>query len=96
MKRSRFKGDFCDYVRAAKEDGVIRDLLNRIQCYLVKQGNYDNPSEMLSDSDLSNKLKMYLNVVRREREAIHRILRVSYDPELDPNKDNYKLRREVD
>jgi hypothetical protein len=53
-------------------------------------------SEMLNDSDLSNKLKMYLNVVRGEREAIHRILRVSYDPELDPKKGNYKLRREVD
>ena len=96
MKRSRFKGSFCDYVRAAKEDGVIRGLLTYTQCYLVEQGNYDSPSEMLNDSDLSNKLKMYLNVVRGEREAIHRILRVSYDPELDPKKGNYKLRREVD
>lgn len=96
MKRSRFKGGFCDYVRAAREDGIIEELLNSIQCHLVEQGHYDNFYEFLGDSDLSGKVGMPLNVIKQEREAIHRILRVSYDPELDPNKDNYKLRREVD
>lgn len=96
MKRSRFKGDFCDYVRAAKEDGVIEDLLNSIQCHLVEQGVYDVSSESISDSDLSGKVGMPVNVVKSERKAIRKILFLHYSSLADPYKDNYKLRREVD